>query len=357
MLKVYWSARSKVEKRRNMKTIVLERPGAFALHDAPEPTLLQPDGALVRVHRVGICGTDLHAYEGTQPFFSYPRVLGHELAVEVLALGHGADHGDRAIGDICAINPYLECGQCSACRRGRPNACLRLQVLGVHRDGGMAEYLTVPSRKLHRAADLPLEAVALVEMFSVGAHAVRRAGIDAGSPVLVIGAGPIGLATMQFARLRGAQVIAMDVNLTRLTFCRERLGIAHTIDALDEPEDRLRATLDGDLPLIVVDATGNARSMINAFRYVAHGGKLVYVGISKEDITFSDPHFHSREMTLFASRNAMDEDFAWVIDALTRGTVKLDGWITHRATPEELIANFGSWLKPESAVLKAMLTL
>ncbi len=339
-----------------MKTIVLEQPGTFALHDVPMPTVVNAEEALVRVHRVGVCGTDLHAYEGTQPFFSYPRVLGHELAVEILALGHNEMRGDLAIGDICAINPYLECGTCMACRRGSPNACVRLQVLGVHRDGGMSEFMTVPFKKLHRTFQLPLEAVALVEMFSVGAHAVNRAGIDGDDTVLVIGAGPIGLGTMQFARLRGATVIAMDINPTRLAFCRDRMGIDYTVDARESSEEQLQSILSGELPTIVFDATGNARSMMNAFRYVAYGGRLIYVGISKEDISFSDPHFHSREMSLFASRNATDADFAWVIDALTRGVVKLDGWITHRATPEELILNFGTWLKPESSVLKAMLS-
>lgn len=328
----------------------------FALRDLPAPIILNADEALTRVHRVGICGTDLHAYEGTQPFFSYPRVLGHELAVEILELGSAARADGLAVGDICAINPYLECGTCGACRRGSPNACVRLQVMGVHRDGGMSEFLTIPARKLRRAAGLPLEAVALVEMFSVGAHAVRRAGIDANSTVLVIGAGPIGLGTMQFAWLRGAQVIALDINPARLAFCRDRIGIDYTIDGRTDPEEQLRERLNGELPTAVFDATGSARSMMNAFRYVAHGGRLIYVGISKEDISFSDPHFHSREMSLLASRNATDADFDWVIAALTTEKIKLDGWITHRATPEALIADFATWLKPETAVLKAMLS-
>lgn len=339
-----------------MKAIVLEQPGKFSLRDTPTPNIIEEHEALVRVHRVGICGTDLHAYEGTQPFFSYPRVLGHELAVEIMALGSGVQSSDFAIGDLCAINPYLECGTCIACRRSRPNACVHLQVIGVHRDGGMSQYMSIPAKKLQRAPELGLEAIALVEMFSVGAHAVRRPEIDVASTVLVIGAGPIGLGTMQFARLRGAQVIAMDVNLTRLNFCREQLGIHHTIDARDKPLEQLQEILNGELPTAVFDATGNARSMINAFRYVAHGGELTFVGISKEDISFSNPHFHSREMTLFASRNATDDDFAWVIDSLTTGIIQVDGWVTHRATPEALIAEFDTWLKPETAVIKAMLS-
>jgi 2-desacetyl-2-hydroxyethyl bacteriochlorophyllide A dehydrogenase len=338
-----------------MKTIILEQPGQLTLHDTPMPTIRGTDEALVRVLRVGVCGTDLHAYEGTQPFFTYPRVLGHELAVEIVALGDRSPSEGLTIGDICAVNPYLECGTCMACRRGCPNACVRLRVMGVHQDGGMSEYLTVPVRKLHRASDLALEAVALVEMFSVGAHAVSRASINSEDNVLVIGAGPIGLGTMQFAQLRGARVIAMDVNPHRLTFCRDRLGIDYTVNSHENAQEQLQDILGGELPTAVFDATGNVRSMMDAFGYVGHAGRLIFVGINKEDISFSDPHFHSREMTLFASRNATDEDFTQVIDALVTGAIKLDGWITHRTTPEALIADFAAWLKPESAVLKAML--
>ena len=338
-----------------MKTIVLERPGVLSLQETHAPATVGENEALVRVQRVGICGTDLHAFEGTQPFLAYPRVLGHELAVEIVALGKTDFVTDLAVGDVAAVNPYLSCGTCIACRRGKPNACVRLQVLGVHRDGGMCEYLVVPAHKLRRAPGLPLEAVALVEMFSIGAHAVRRANLQASDVVLVIGAGPIGLGAMQFAHLRGAQVIALDVNPLRLDFCRDVLGIPHTINALDQPQEMLKQLLGADLPTTVFDATGNASSMNNAFQYVAHGGQLVYIGITKDDISFSDPYFHSHEITLFASRNATDEDFALVIDVLTSGVIQIDRWITHRTTPERIVHEFSGWLDPKAGVLKAML--
>ncbi|HEX2620922.1 MAG TPA: zinc-binding alcohol dehydrogenase family protein [Phototrophicaceae bacterium] len=339
-----------------MKTIVLEQPGAFSLRDTSAPETPGQNEALVKIHRVGICGTDLHAFEGTQPFFSYPRILGHELAVEIMALGEMDSVFDFKIGEICAVNPYLDCGNCISCRRGKPNACVNLQVMGVHRDGGMREYITVPIRKLHRAGGLPVEQVALVEMLSIGAHATRRASLAAGDFVLVIGAGPIGMGTMQFARLTGAKVIAMDVNEQRLAFCRDVLGIQHTVNATMNPLEDLKQLLGGDLPTTVFDATGNSKSMANAFQYVSHGGQLVYVGIVREDITFNDPFFHSHELTLFASRNATDDDFTWVINSLKTGEISLDGWITHRATPESLIIDFAGWLKPETGVRKAMLT-
>jgi 2-desacetyl-2-hydroxyethyl bacteriochlorophyllide A dehydrogenase len=339
-----------------MKTIILERPGSFSLQETPVPETIGDNEALVRVQRVGICGTDLHAFEGTQPFLSYPRILGHELAVEIMAIGKTTVATEVTAGEIVAVNPYMNCGTCIACRRGKPNACVRLQVLGVHRDGGMREYIVIPVQKLHRAPGLAPDAIALVEMFSIGAHAVRRANLQAGDVVLVIGAGPIGLGVMQFARLRGAQVIAMDINAARLAFCRDAVGIPHTINALDNPQEALKQLLGDDLPTTVFDATGNTGSMKAAFQYVAHGGQLVYVGLTRDDITFNDPFFHSHEITLYASRNATDEDFATVINALATGAIQIKKWITHRATPERIVNEFPQWLDPASGVVKAMLS-
>src|SRR5438046_1886544 len=154
-----------------MQTVVLEKPGLFALGSDHLPAISSPDEALVRVHRVGICGTDIHAYRGDQPFFTYPRIIGHELGVEIVQVGPN-EAGLRA-GDRCAVEPYLNCGSCIACRRGKTNCCARLQVLGVHTDGGMREYFTVPVRKLYRSEVLSLEQLALVETLGIGAHAVE----------------------------------------------------------------------------------------------------------------------------------------------------------------------------------------
>ena len=338
-----------------MKTLVLDEPYSFRLTETEPPAEPGPGEALVRVQRVGICGTDLHAFRGDQPFFTYPRILGHELAVEVLALGPSAAAHTLEVGNRCAVEPYLNCGTCIACRRGRTNCCESLSVLGVHQDGGMREQVIVPIAKLHKANGVPPEQLALVEMLCIGAHASRRAAIEPGEPALVIGAGPIGLGTMQFARALGAEVIAMDINAQRLAFCEENLGIRATVDARYEPVAQVRDRLGGDLPTLVFDATGNARSMMEAFNYVAHSGRIVYVGLVKGDITFSDPYFHSHELTLLATRNATGGDFDWVIDALASGQVSVTGWDTHYATPETLAEEFPSWLLPETGVIKAML--
>ena len=339
-----------------MKAIILEEPFQLSLRQVAEPTQPGRDQALVRVKRVGICGTDLHAFSGNQNFFSYPRIMGHELAVEVLQVGATDRPLDYAAGDQCCVIPYLHCGECVACRRGKSNCCTRMQVLGVHIDGGMREQFTLPVDKLLRADGVPVEQLALVEMLCIGAHAAERARISATDNALVIGAGPIGLATAAFAKIAGADVMVMEMNETRLGFCAEALGIDRLIDAGQEPLAQIRQQLGGELPTLVFDCTGSAGSMEAAFDYVAHGGSLVLVGHIKGDLTFSDPHFHSREMTLFASRNATASDFARVIESLQMGAINLDPWITHHAAPDTIADAFPTWLDPATGVIRAMLS-
>jgi 2-desacetyl-2-hydroxyethyl bacteriochlorophyllide A dehydrogenase len=338
-----------------MKTIVLEQPGLLRLTDTPPPDQPAVGEALVRIRRVGICGTDLHAFKGEQPFFSYPRILGHELGVEIVALGPADQPVNLAVGDRCCLNPYLNCGRCSACRRGTPNCCVNLNVLGVHIDGGMRELIAVPTDKLHRSRTLSLDQLALVEMLCIGAHAIRRAQLAPDTDALVIGAGPIGLSVIQFAQLAGAKVIGMELSARRRAFGHRQLGVERWIDGRSDPLAQIQELLAGELPTIVFDATGNSGSMIQAFNYVAHGGKLVFVGLFQGDVTFHDPDFHRRELSLLASRNATDDDFAQVIALLEAGKIDLAPWITHRVSPERIVAEFSHWLQPENGVVKAML--
>jgi threonine dehydrogenase-like Zn-dependent dehydrogenase len=328
-----------------VKTIILEQPGVLRLAETDPPGQPGPDEALVRVRRVGICGTDLHAFAGQQNFFSYPRVLGHELAVEVAAIGPTEHNLEIAVGDACCIIPYLHCGQCIACRRGKTNCCVKMQVLGVHQDGGMREWIIVPADKLLKAKAIPLEHLALVEMLCIGAHAVRRAQ----------GAGPIGLAVSQFALLSGVKVIVLDISDKRLEFCRRHLALEAVIDGKSEPLAQLHTHLNGELPIAVFDATGNSKSMNQAFGYVAHGGSLTFVGHFPGEVTFRDPDFHQREMTLLASRNATRADFTWSIEMLQGGKINLTPWITQQVSPEEIITAFPDWLDPAKGMIKTML--
>lgn len=338
-----------------MKTIILEQPGQLKLVETEGPQSPKEDEVLVRVERVGICGTDLHAFSGNQNFFTYPRILGHELAVRIEAIGVTTVAHNFAIGDLCCVIPYLSCGTCIACRNGKENCCTSLQVLGVHTDGGMRERFCLPLDRLVKADGISTDELALVEMLAVGAHAVRRAGVSKGDVALIIGAGPIGLATAQFVHLSGGKAILVDVSQERLHFCREILRMQYVIDANTDPIPQIKAITQGDLPIVVFDATGNAKSMNSAFDYVAHGGKLVLVGHIKGDITFSDPLFHSREMTLLASRAATLADFNWVIDSIRQKKIDLGPWITHRTTPELIVEEFPHWLTPSAGVIKAVL--
>ncbi len=333
-----------------MLQIVLAEPGRFAAADGPEPKL-SPGDALVRVHRIGVCGTDLHAFAGRQPFFNYPRILGHELGVEVL--DPGSEPNGLRRGDRCSVEPYLNCGRCIACRRGKPNCCTTLNVIGVHSDGGMRPLLALPARKLHPSAKLDFDQLALVETLGIGAHAVERAAIRREDFVLVIGAGPIGLSAIQFALLANAPLAVMDVSESRLAFCREKLGVRHTLT----PEDaatKLKAIGGGDLPTIVIDATGNAKSMATTFELAAHGGRIVFVGLFQGDVTFNDPNFHRRELTLCASRNAVPATFREIIKLVEDGRVDTKPWITHRFALEETPARFAEVAR-SPALLKAMI--
>jgi 2-desacetyl-2-hydroxyethyl bacteriochlorophyllide A dehydrogenase len=339
-----------------MNTLTLTSPGLFEFRtDAPEPARPGPNEALVAIRRVGICGTDIGAYRGKQPFFSYPRVLGHELGVEVLAVGADVTHVKS--GDRCSVEPYLNCGHCIACRRGKSNCCESLRVLGVHIDGGMCERFTLPAHKLHPANDLSFEQLALVETLGIGAHAVSRGAPRDDETALVLGAGPIGLSAIQFARMAAREVIVIDANPARLAFAQEMFGLAHAITAGPDALAQIRALTDGSLPELVIDATGNASSMRSAFDYVAHGGRLVFVGLVQDDIPVSDPHLHRREITLLASRNALPADFTRIIRLIRDGQVDTRPWITHTAALADVPAAFPGWLAPDAGTVKAMVSI
>jgi alcohol dehydrogenase len=338
-----------------MKAISLDAPKQFRRIDVAEPARPGPGEAVVRVHRVGICGTDLSGYLGKMPFFSYPRIPGHELGVEVVEVG--ADVTAVKAGDHCSVEPYINCQQCYACRRGHTNCCEKHQTLGVHCDGGLRPLFTVPARKLHISRTLSFDQLALVETLAIGCHAVDRAALTAGESCLIIGAGPIGLSTLEFAKLTGAKIIVLDMNEQRLEFCRSVMGVPHTLRPSADLERDLRDLTDGHLPDVVIDATGSSASMSNAFGLITHAGRLVYVGITTDEVTFKHPVFHRPEGTLLCSRNALTRDFARIVRLIEDGVIDTAPWVTHRATFDELIDVFPSYTKPETGVIKAIVSV
>ena len=337
-----------------MKVLVCTEPGNFEYEMRQKPQL-QPDYAIIKIKRIGICGTDLHAFKGTQPYFSYPRILGHELSGELVDFDNAPGFQK---GEIVTFIPYFNCGHCIACRMGKPNCCSSIQVCGVHCDGGMVEYLMVPSQSLLHGDGLSLDELALVEPLAIGAHGVRRAQIADGENVLVIGAGPIGLGTMEMAKIAGANVIAMDINEQRLQFCNEKLGVGFTLNAASKDiVQQLAEITNGDMPTVVIDATGNLKAINTGFQYLSHGGKYILIGLQKGEICFSHPEFHKREATLMSSRNATKEDFQKVMSAMKNKLIDPSNYITHRTVFTDVKQEFPQWLNPANGVIKAMVSM
>jgi 2-desacetyl-2-hydroxyethyl bacteriochlorophyllide A dehydrogenase len=337
-----------------MKTLVCTSPGNLEYKTAEKPVLTKGN-AIIKVKRIGICGTDLHAFEGTQPYFEYSRILGHELSGELIEFD---DASGFKIGEQVTFIPYLNCGICIACQNGKPNCCVSLKVCGVHIDGGMIEYLSVPSNSLVHGNGLSYDELALVEPLAIGAHGIVRAGIKKGEFVLVIGAGPIGLGAIESARIAGAQVIVIDINDARLQFCKEHLKIKYTLNPTGQAIfERLKEITGGDMPTIVIDATGSQKAINNAFQYMAHGGRFVLIGLQKGDISFNHPEFHKREATLMSGRNATRNDFEHIIACMKNGLIDPKTYITHRVNFDEVKRDFESWLKLETGVIKAMVEM
>ena len=338
-----------------MKALQMLEPHQWRQIEIAEPEPPGPGEALVRVHRVGVCGTDYSGFQGKMPFFSYPRIPGHELGVEVLAVG--PDVTRVAPGDRCSVEPYINCQNCIACRTGHPNCCIHHQTLGVHCDGGLRPQFLVPARKLHVSRSLGMEQLALVETLAIGCHAVNRGAPQPGENILVIGAGPIGLSVIEFAKLSGARVFVMDINEQRLEFVRTVMGVQDTILAANDGSElkALESATNGDLAQVVIDATGSNRSMSNALAYVGFAGRLVFVGITTQEVSFAHPLMHRREMTLLASRNALASDFGRIIALIEEGRINTQPWITHEAAFEEVPEVFTTWLQPSAGVIKAVI--
>jgi 2-desacetyl-2-hydroxyethyl bacteriochlorophyllide A dehydrogenase len=332
---------------------VCAEPGRLILEDRPVPEIA-PGEVLVRVRRVGICGTDYHIYEGNQPFLSYPRVMGHELAVEVMVNDTG--QGPRP-GQICIVNPYLSCGTCHACRRGKPNCCMRIAVLGVHRDGGMTEFLSLPHGNLVAAEGLGVDECAMVEFLAIGAHAVRRSELPETDRALVVGAGPIGLGVALFAGLTGARVTVADVDGERLDAAR-RLCAPHDLVMISERSDAaLMESTDGDGFDVVFDATGSRKAIEHGFGHVAHGGRYVLVSVVQGDVAFKDADFHRKELSLLGSRNATSEDFSRVVDTILSGKATSNEWISHRTNLDKAPADLAHWAHEKAGLVKAVISL
>ncbi len=336
-----------------MKAFVLANPGQFQKSEVEPPKTPSSHEVLLKIRRLGVCGTDLHAYNGKQPFFTYPRILGHEIAAEVVEIGSDVTH--LKTGDICAVMPYRNEASDQAVRRGKTNCGSTLKVLGVHEDGAMREFITYPAAQVFPANELTPDQIAMIEPLAIGSHAVERADIQPDDIVLVVGAGPIGIGTVALALLKAAKVLVLDMNQHRLDYINAHFPSVTTVLLNDTVEDTLRERLNGDLPTVILDATGNKESMQKCLEYVAPGGTIVYIGLFIGDVTFHDPLFHRKEITLKSSRNATATDFTKLIRLLKAGLVNIDGYITHRLPFDTLDETFTKLYLPEERVIKAVI--
>lgn len=333
-----------------MKYIVCEEPGRLALKEKEEPRRGKNE-VLLKIKTIGICGTDLHAFGGNQAYFSYPRILGHELAAEVVESENNSGFNP---GDKVVIMPYLSCGKCIACVKGKVNCCVNIRVFGVHVDGGMQEKVVLPAHILIPTPKLSDEEIAVIEPLAIAAHAIGRAQVRSGDTVLVMGCGPIGIGIMKLAQIGGARVIAMDINRERLHYARDIIGAATVVLADEKALETVKDITAGDLAGSVFDATGNRIALESGVQYMSHGGKYVLVGLSKGHLTFDHPAIHAKETTILCSRNATREDFEMMMDVLEKGLFPTGSFVTHRVTFDEIISSFNSWTKPETGVVKAM---
>ncbi|MDF1842021.1 MAG: zinc-binding alcohol dehydrogenase family protein [Rubripirellula sp.] len=338
-----------------MRAIQISELKTLKRIDIDEPSSPGAGEALVRTHRMGVCGTDISCYLGKFPFFDFPRIPGHELGVEVVAIGDGVQNVKP--GDRCSIEPYMNCGECYACRHGATNCCQNLKVIGVMMDGGLCESFLVRADKLHPSATLNYDQLALVETLAIGCHANDRGAPEGGDHALIIGMGPIGLATLEFARLTDATITVMDVNASRLDFVRATYGIENTVllDGSGSELDQMKEITQGDMYQVITDATGNKHSMGGALQYIAPTGKLVFVGITTEEVAFRHPVLHRPEASILASRNALPPDFTRIIKLIEDGTINTDPWITHRTNFDGVLDDFESFTKPETGVIKAII--
>ena len=332
-----------------MKYIVCEKPGILSLKDKESPIRVE-NQALLKVNKVGICGTDLHAYSGNQAYFTYPKILGHELSCTVLEIDENKKN--ISVGENVIVIPYLSCKKCIACRNGKENCCVNLKVLGVHVDGGMQEKISVPIDILLPAKNLTYNQMAIIEPLSIGAHAIKRANVTSDGFVAVIGCGPIGIGIMKLLQIAGVRVIAIDINEQRLKYVEEKIGIDYVVKAGTNSVDSVLKITDGDLCSTVFDATGNKSALESGHNYMSHGGSFILVGLSKGDLSYAHPAIHAKEITLKCSRNATKDDFKYVMSIIQK--FPTESFITHEVSFNDMISNFENWIDSDSGVIKAI---
>ena len=336
-----------------MRALVLRGPGVTELEDVPEPELGAGE-ALLKVRRVGLCGSDLNTYRGRNPMVSYPRIPGHEIAATIAMLS--GEHPALRVGMDVTLSPYSNCGRCAACRNARPNACRENQTLGVQRDGALTEYIAVPVEKLY-PAKLNLTELCLVEPLTVGFHAVARGRVTARDTVAVIGCGGVGLGAVAAAAFQGARTIAVDIDDDKLAIARAA-GAAELVDSRRQSmTDALAELTGGAGPDVVIEAIGMPETFRAAVDVVAFTGRVVYIGYAKEPVSYETKLFVQKELDIRGTRNALPEDFAQVIAMLEQKRFPVEGAVSLTVSLEEAAEALRAWSEEPGRFRKIMIDM
>ena len=335
-----------------MKAVVISTPGEVSVREVDTPIPARGE-VLLRMQYVGFCGSDLSTYLGKNSMVIYPRVPGHEISGVITALGKEVPDG-FAVGDAVTVVPYTNCGDCPSCRRGRSYACRENQTLGVQREGAMQEYITIPWQKILPAPKLNELELAMVEPLTVGFHAIKRGRVDKSDVVMVLGCGMIGAGAIAGAALRGATVIAVDIDENKLDLAIA-LGAHHSINSrvLDLHQELERLT-GGDGPDVVVEAAGNPVTYRAAVDEVAFTGRVICIGYAASEVSFATKLFVQKELNIIGSRNATPEDFRTVISYMEKGTFPLDKMITRKVKPDEAADALKEWAGEPGSVMKIL---
>jgi 2-desacetyl-2-hydroxyethyl bacteriochlorophyllide A dehydrogenase len=335
-----------------MKAIQISEPSVMKVIDIAEPQM-GDDEVLLRMRYVGFCGSDLNTFRGGNPMVKMPVVPGHEVGAEIVSVGKNVPEGLKP-GMTVTVNPYTNCGKCASCRNDRVNACQHNETLGVQRWGAMCEYLSLPWEKVIPAGDLTPRTCALIEPMSVGFHAVNRAQVTDIDVVMVIGCGMVGMGAVVRAALRGATVIAADIDDEKLALARE-MGATYTVNTLTEDAHaRLQEMTSGFGPDVVIEAVGSIPTYQMAVNEVAFTGRVVCIGYAKSEVSFQTKYFVQKELDIRGSRNAQPSDFRAVIHYLERGTCPVDRLISSEVKPEEALGAMQKWAEAPGKVFRIL---
>lgn len=333
-----------------MKALQIVQPGEMKVVSVEKP-VVKAGEVLVKLCYVGFCGSDLNTYLGKNPMVKLPVIPGHEIGAVIEAVGEDVPAHIQP-GVSCTVNPYTACGSCPSCRNGRPNACQFNQTFGVQRDGAMCEYIAVPWGKVIPDAEITPRDFALVEPMSVGFHAVSRAQVTDLDVVMVIGCGMIGVGAIVRSALRGARVVAVDIDDSKLALAK-RLGAAYTINSKTEDvHARLQAITNNAGPDVVIEAVGAPPTYQMAINEVAFTGRVVCIGYAKTEIAFETKYFVQKELDIRGSRNAMPEDFRAVIEYMKRGTCPKEELISGIYEPEQAQEAMKYWQSDPGKVFR-----